>query len=62
MQTRKKFKQCVEGGFDVSNELASSMMEDDVALAKIKAFLVGIGATNGGVGSPKLASANEQVQ
>jgi hypothetical protein len=38
MQTRKKFKQCVEGGFDVSNELASSIMMEDVALAKIKAF------------------------
>jgi hypothetical protein len=28
MQTRKKFKQFVEGGFDVSNELASFVMED----------------------------------
>jgi hypothetical protein len=50
-----------EGGFDVSNELASSMIED-VALAKIEAFLVGIGATNGSVGSHELVSANEQVQ
>jgi hypothetical protein len=58
MQTRNKFKQCVEGGFDVSNELTSSLMED-VALPKIGAFMVGIGATNGGVGSHELASANE---
>jgi hypothetical protein len=61
MQTRKKFKQCVEGDFNVSNELTSSMMED-VTLSKIEAFLVGIGATNGGVGSHELAGANVQVQ
>jgi hypothetical protein len=32
MQTRKKFKQYVEGNFDVSNELASFVMEDATLL------------------------------
>jgi hypothetical protein len=35
---------------------------EDVALVKIKTFMVGIGVTNEGVGSHKLVCANEQVQ
>jgi hypothetical protein len=61
MQTQKKFKQFVESNFNVSNELVSSMM-GDVTLVKIEASSVGIGSTNEGVGSHKLANANEQVQ
>jgi hypothetical protein len=37
-------------------------MMEDVTLAKIKIFMVGIGATNEGVGSHKFVHANEQVQ
>ncbi len=55
MQTCKKFKQFVEGSFDVINELASFMMEN-VALVWIKVSFVRTCATDEFVG------ANEQVQ
>ncbi len=60
IQTHKKFKEFVEGGFDVLNELASFMMED-ATLARIEASLVRTSVANEVGSSHELVGANEQV-
>ncbi len=60
MQTCKKFKQFVEGNFDVINELRSFKMED-ATLVWIEASLVKTCTTNEDASSHELVGANEQV-
>jgi hypothetical protein len=59
MQTHKKFKQFVEGNFDVINELTSFEMED-ATLVRIEASLVRTCATNEVANSHEFVGANEQ--
>ncbi len=60
VQIHKKFKEFVEGSFDVINELVSFMMED-ATLVRIKASLVRTSVANEVVSSHELVGANEQV-
>jgi hypothetical protein len=60
MQTCQKFKQFVEGDYDVINDLTSFMMED-TTLARIKASLTKASVANEAIGSFELVGANEQV-
>jgi len=61
METSKKFKQFVEGDYDVINELTSFTMED-TTLARIKASLAKTSVANEAIGSYELVGANKQVQ